>query len=466
MSDYALIMAGGSGTRLWPLSRQQHPKQALQLVGERTMFQMAVDRLAPMFPPENILVVTRADYAEILSAQTPALPKSNFIVEPEGRGTAPAIGLAAVHIRLRDPGAVMSVLTADHFVADDEGFRRALRASAQAARQGYLVTLGIQPSSPSTGFGYIQQGPQVEIFEDLPVYSLGRFTEKPALETARKMLAEGGYSWNSGMFIWKVERILAEFERQMPEFYAQLVEIAAGFGTPAEAAVLAKVWPGVGKQTIDYGVMEGATSAVVIPVDIGWTDVGSWASLTEVLPPDAQGNAVRGEHLGIGTRNSLIIGGKRLIATIGLEDIVIVDTEDALLVCTKEREQEVREIVRRLSESGMKNWLYSLKGIHHVENRLPQPRDPFFTGARSPYQPAGHLRPQFPLLAADRNRRYLADRWHTHRPAGFSNRDRRLRDWSCLDGGRIPCPQLGGSSAAPDPGRGRDSIHLRASHRF
>jgi mannose-1-phosphate guanylyltransferase len=318
---------------------------------------MAVDRLIPLFPPENILVVTRGDYAEILSAQTPALPRANFIVEPEGRGTAPAIGLAAVYIRRRDPDAVMSVLTADHYVADDEGFRRALRAAAQAARKGYLVTLGIQPSSPSTGFGYIQQGPRIETFEDLPIFTLGRFIEKPVLEAARQMLAEGGYSWNSGMFVWKVERILAEFERQMPAFFAQLAEIAAGLGTAEEAAVLAKVWPKVGKQTIDYGVMEGATSAVVIPVDIGWTDVGSWASLTEVLPPDAQGNAVRGEHMGIDTRNSLIIGGKRLIATIGLEDIVIVDTEDALLVCTKEREQEVREIVRRLSENGMKNWL-------------------------------------------------------------------------------------------------------------
>jgi mannose-1-phosphate guanylyltransferase len=357
MSDFALIMAGGSGTRLWPLSRQQHPKQALQLVGERTMFQMAVDRLLPMFPPENILVVTRADYAEILSAQTPALPRANFIVEPEGRGTGPAIGLAAVHIQRRDPGAVMSVLTADHFIADDEGFLRALRAAAQAARKGFLVTLGIQPTSPSTGFGYIQQGPQVETLEGLPVFNLGRFTEKPALETAQQMLAQGGYTWNSGMFIWKVERILAEFERQMPDFYAQLLEISAGLGTPQEAAVMARVWPQVGKQTIDYGVMEGAASALVIPVSIGWTDVGSWASLTEVLPPDAQGNSVRGEHLGIGTRNSLIIGGKRLIATIGLEDIVIVDTEDALLVCTKEREQEVREIVRRLSESGKQNWL-------------------------------------------------------------------------------------------------------------
>jgi mannose-1-phosphate guanylyltransferase len=298
MSDYALIMAGGSGTRLWPLSRQQHPKQALQLAGERTMFQMAVDRLLPLFSPANILVVTRADYAEILGAQTPTLPSGNFIIEPEGRGTAPAIGLAAAHIQHRDPEAVMSVLTADHFIAQDERFRRALRAADQAARKGYLVTLGIQPTAPSTGFGYIQQGSRLDVFEDLTVYELGRFTEKPALETAQKMLAEGGYSWNSGMFIWKVERILAEIKRQMPEFYAQLAEIAASFGTTHESEVLARVWRKVGKQTIDYGVMEGATAAAVIPVDIGWVDIGSWASLPEVVPPDSQGNSVRGEHRG------------------------------------------------------------------------------------------------------------------------------------------------------------------------
>ena len=357
MSDYAMIMAGGSGTRLWPLSRQQHPKQALQLVGERTLFQMAVDRLLPLFPAQNILVVTRADYAVILAEQVPELPWENFIIEPEGRGTAPAIGLAAAHIHRRDPGAVMSVLTADHYIADAEGFRRALRAAAQAARLGFLVTLGIQPDGPATGFGYVQQGGQAAVFEGLPVYRLERFVEKPSLETARRMLAEGGYSWNSGMFVWTVERILAEFERQMPVFRAQLDEIGAGLGSAQETDVLGRVWPKVTKQTIDYGVMEGARQAAVIPVEIGWTDVGSWASLSEVLPLDGEGNAVRGVHLGIGTRNSLILGGKRLIATIGLEDIVIVDTEDALLVCTREREQEVREIVRRLSESGQTGWL-------------------------------------------------------------------------------------------------------------
>ena len=350
---YALIMAGGSGTRLWPLSRQNHPKQSLVLAGERTMFQLAVDRLRPLFPMGHILVVTRADYAEILGEQVPDLPGENFIIEPEGRGTAPAIGLGALHIAERDPNAVMAVVTADHFIAKGDDFTRALRAAYAAAGQDHLVTLGIQPSSPSTGFGYIQQGSRVAEESGLGVYRLSRFTEKPALEVAQKMLAEGGYSWNSGMFVWKVARIQEEFERQMPAFAAQMAEVRLHLAD-GYAEALRRVWPNVGKQTIDYGVMEGALSAVVIPVEIGWTDIGSWASMVEVLPPDADGNSIRGEHLCIGTHNTLIVGGRRLIATIGLEDLVIVDTEDALLVCTKDREQEVREVVKRLTDQGKK----------------------------------------------------------------------------------------------------------------
>ena len=354
---YALIMAGGSGTRLWPLSRQQHPKQAIPLLGERSMFQMAVDRLLPLFPAQRILVVTRADYAEILSAQSPDIPRANFIVEPEGRGTAPAIGLAALHIQKLDPDAVMAVVTADHYISLDDAFRRVLRAAYAAASADHLVTLGIRPTFPSTGFGYIQQGGQIAELNGLAVYELARFVEKPAAATAERMLADGGFSWNSGMFIWKVTRILGEFQRQMPAFYAQLAEIQPCLDGPDYERVLAQIWSGVGKQTIDYGVMEGATSAVVIPVSVGWSDIGSWGSLPEVLLPDAQGNSVRGEHLGVGTTNTIILGGKRLIATIGLNDLVIVDTDDALLVCTKEREQDVREIVRLLAEQGKQAWL-------------------------------------------------------------------------------------------------------------
>jgi len=354
---HALIMAGGFGTRLWPLSRRDRPKQSLKLVGERTMFEHAVDRIAPIFQPEQILVVTGTEHVASLRAQAPELPPENFIVEPEGRGTAPAIGLGAIHLRRQDPEAIMVVLTADHFIADAERFRRVLTAAAQVAADDHLVTLGISPSFPSTGYGYIKQGQSLGIVEDFPIFEVERFTEKPSMETAFHMVESGEYSWNSGMFIWQVDRIIEEFQRQMPEFYVQLAEVEATLGTPGYEAALNRVWPQVTKQTIDYGVMEGADDVAVIPVDIGWSDIGSWTSLLELLPTDQNGNTVVGSHVGIDTHDTLVFGGKRLVVTIGLEGMVIVDTEDALLVCPSEREQEVRAIVRQLERENQEEYL-------------------------------------------------------------------------------------------------------------
>lgn len=350
--DYAVIMAGGSGTRLWPLSRENRPKQSLHLVGERSMFQHAVDRLAPLFPPERVWVVTRAAHADLLRAQSPELPAANLILEPEGRGTAPAIGLAAIHLRRADPQAVMAVLTADHYIADTQRFRQALAAALQVARQGYLVTLGIRPSSPSTGYGYIEQGPLLGEVDGFSVYHVRRFTEKPNRETAARMVAGGIYSWNSGMFIWQVARILEEFQRQMPEFYAQLMQVDAALGAPNYDAVLQRVWPQIARQTIDYGIMEGAQDVAVIPVDMGWSDIGSWGSLVELLPADEQGNILVGESLIIDAHNTLIFGDQRLIAAVGVRDLIIVDAGDALLVCHKDQEQRVRELVEALKKRG------------------------------------------------------------------------------------------------------------------
>ena len=354
---YAVIMAGGSGTRLWPLSRRGRSKQALKLVGERSMFQHAVDRLAPLFPPERIYVVTREDQCALLSSQVPELPLSNFINEPVARGTAPAIGLAAIQLRRRDPSAIMAVLTADHYVTSTAEFRRVLEAAALVAADGSLVTLGIKPASASTGFGYIEQGPSLGTVHDFPVFCVQRFIEKPAPELAGKMLTSGRYSWNSGMFVWQVHRILEEFRSQMPDLYAQLTLVEASLGGPDFPDVLRSVWGQVREQTIDYGVMENARGVVVIPVELGWTDVGSWASLAELLPPDQNGNVFVGPHKEIDTHNTLVFGGRRLVATIGVQDIVIVDSEDAVLVCARQREQEVREIVERLKTNGDSQWL-------------------------------------------------------------------------------------------------------------
>jgi mannose-1-phosphate guanylyltransferase len=354
---YAVILAGGSGTRLWPLSRRNRSKQSLKLVGNRTLFQHAIDRLAPLFQPEQIFVATRGDQSKLLSAQVPTLPESSFINEPFGRGTAPAIGLAAIHLRKRDPDAVMSVLTADHYIKETEIFRNILKAAFQVAEEGHLVTLGIRPSSLSTGFGYIQRGESLGKTKEFPVFRVERFTEKPDLMTARKMVASELYSWNSGMFIWRVDRILEEFQKQMPELYTCLMEVDAALKKPDYKEVLSQAWNRVVEQTIDYGVMENAKDVVVILADMGWIDVGDWASLADILPADHDGNVLLGDCKKIDTRNTLIFGGKRLIATIGVEDFVIVDAEDALLVCAKNRVQEVREIVNQLKLDGETRWL-------------------------------------------------------------------------------------------------------------
>jgi mannose-1-phosphate guanylyltransferase len=354
---YAVIMAGGTGTRLWPLSRQDRPKQALNLIGKRSMLQHAIDRTMPVFGRERIIVVTRSAHLEALQAQAPELPRENFIVEPEGRGTAPAIGLASIHLRTRDPDSIMAVLTADHYIADIARFQSALIAARAIAEDNHLVTMGIKPASASTGFGYIKQGKSLGLADGYPVFSVDKFIEKPDLPSAIKMMKSGLYSWNSGMFFWRVDRILKEFERQMPDFFTQLKQVETALGAPDYEQKLGHIWPKVAKQTIDYGIMENAENVAVIPVDIGWVDVGNWSSLFGTLSRDKNGNAAVGPHAAIDTYNTLLFGEKRLIAAIGVKDLVIVDTADALLVCPLDREQEVRDMVKLLGETGLREWL-------------------------------------------------------------------------------------------------------------
>jgi mannose-1-phosphate guanylyltransferase len=355
---YALIMAGGSGTRLWPLSRQTRPKQALRLVGERTMFQLAVERLAPLFPQERVYTITAAEQVGVLLRQVPTLPGGNFIVEPLPRGTASAVGLAAIMLRKIDPEATMAVLTADHYIADTDAFRKTLAAAYDVAQQGHLVTLGIMPKFASTGFGYIERGDPLGEFDGRPAYHVQAFREKPDQATAETFLASGKHTWNSGMFIWRVDCILAEFEKQMPRFYTQLMRIDQVLGTDREQSVLAYEWPRVATQTIDYGIMENAENVAVIPADIGWSDIGSWATLLEILPGNQNGNVViDSELLDVDTQHTLVYGNDRLVATIGLSDLVIVDTDDVLLICPRNRSQDVRKLVDKLRASGKEKYL-------------------------------------------------------------------------------------------------------------
>jgi len=354
---YALIMAGGSGTRLWPASREARPKQLLGLLSERTMLQEACQRVAPLVPDDQIFVVTSEAYTDVVRQQIPQVPAANVIGELEGHGTAPCIGLSALYLKRLDPEAVMAVLTADHYIEKADELRGALGAAAQVAEEGRLVTLGIEPNRPATGYGYIERGERLARISGLDVYRVEKFTEKPDLSTAQAFMESGRYYWNSGMFIWKVSAILREFEKLMPRLYAQLMEIDAALGTAEERAVLELVWPQVKKETIDYGIMERAEDVAVIPVDIGWSDVGDWTALSDLLPADAEGNVVVGQHVGLDTRGCLIHGSCHLVTTIGLEDMIIVDTEDALLVCPRERAQEVRDLVRKLKESGREEYL-------------------------------------------------------------------------------------------------------------
>jgi len=348
---YALIMAGGSGTRLWPLSRQTRPKQALRLVGDRTMFQLAVERLAPLFPLERVHVITASEQVGVLLRQVAQLPGGNFIVEPLPRGTASAVGLAAIMLRKIDPEATIAVLTADHYIADTEAFRRILAAAYDVAQQDHLVTLGITPSFASTGYGYIERGEPLGEFDERTAYRVVAFREKPDLATAEIFLASGQHTWNSGMFIWRADRILAEFEKQMPRFYEHLMRIDAALGTDREQAVLAYEWPRVAAQTIDYGIMEGAQDVAVLSADIGWSDVGSWATLLEILPGDENGNVIiDAELLDVETSQTLVYGNNRMVATIGLSDLIVVDTDDVLLICPRDRAQDVRTLVKKLRD--------------------------------------------------------------------------------------------------------------------
>ena len=354
----ALIMAGGGGTRLWPLSRQAHPKQTLALFGERTMFQLAVDRLRPLLPLERIFVVTAAEQVAPLAEQEPNLPRENFIVEPMGRGTAACIGLSALHIRGHDPDAVMAVLTADHVIQKAEVFRDVLLATNEIARRGFLVTLGVQPTYPATGYGYICRGALLDNVDGFDVFQVERFTEKPDTETAQQFLARGNYAWNSGMFMWRVGRILVEIQTLMPDLYGTLEALDAVLGMPDYEPTIQRLWPALHKETIDYGIMEKADKVAVIPVDLGWSDVGSWASVMNLREADEAGNVSVGTSMMLDTEETMVFSSsKRLVVTIGVHDLIVVDTPDALLVVPREQSQRVRDAVVRLKSEGRKTLL-------------------------------------------------------------------------------------------------------------
>jgi len=357
---YAVIMAGGGGTRLWPVSRKKHPKHILPLLGADTLFQSTLARLEELVPPDRILVVTAEGQAEELKKQAPGVPAKNFLIEPEPRGTAPVVGLAAAVLARRDSQAVMLVLPSDHYIGNRDLFHLVMRAAVQVARQGYLVTLGITPTFPSTGYGYIQRGEHLTEKFDYPVYRVLRFKEKPKEDQAREMLARGDHSWNSGMFVWRVDRILDEFARQMPDLKAALDKIGAAWGASEQDAVLGSEWPRLESKTIDYGIMEHAENVAVLPAGgLEWSDVGSWDALFDVLLPDQDGNViVNSEHMLLETHDTLVYSAeKKLIVTIGVDDLIVIDSGDALLVCHRDQAQQVRQVIENLKKMGKNDYL-------------------------------------------------------------------------------------------------------------
>jgi mannose-1-phosphate guanylyltransferase len=354
---YAVIMAGGGGTRLWPLSRRSRPKQMLTLTGERTLFQLAVDRLDGLLKPEQILIVTVVEQAKELSKQKPEIPWENFLIEPMPKGTASVVALAAQAIQLRDPDAVMVVLTADHFIQNIEHFHHLITCGKHVAEEGYLVTLGIEPQYPATGYGYIQRGNQLGEYNGLPFYKVMKFKEKPDEELALEFIERGDHDWNSGMFLWRVDRILEEVSILMPELFGRIATIQKAWGTKSRQQVLMSNWGNIHPETIDYGIMEKASRVACIPArNLGWNDVGSWESLYDVLPADAKGNINLADEVFLqDTTGSLIVSEnstRKFIAAIGIEDIVVVDTPDALLICKKSDTQKVKLIVDFLKKEG------------------------------------------------------------------------------------------------------------------
>jgi mannose-1-phosphate guanylyltransferase len=356
---HAVILAGGSGTRLWPLSRAANPKFLHALTGTpATLLQATADRVAPLTDLNRTYVVTGVSHAAAVARQLPELPEENLLIEPAPRDSCAAIGLAASIIQRREPGAVMGSFASDHLVRDGERFVAVLREAVRGAEQGYLMTVGIRPTHPETGYGYLEcSGPVGEG----PVRRVHEFKEKPSYEVARGYVESGHYFWNASMFVWRVDAFLSELERQQPELHAGLAEIADAWDTPQRDAVLAEAWPSLPKISVDYAVMEGAAAAervATVPGDFGWNDVGDYHTLGEVLPGDEDGNVVldpagKPEVLLVESSGMIVVPESgRLIAALGVQDMIVVDTPDVVLVCPRSRAQEVKRLVDALKERG------------------------------------------------------------------------------------------------------------------
>ena len=346
---YAIIMAGGSGTRFWPASRRGRPKQYLRLGAEKPLLLQTWERLEGLVPPERTLVVTTADQVDEVRAALPALPELNILAEPMARNTGPCVALAAFEVQRRAPDSIQVVLPADHVIRPRDAFQATLRAAAQEANQlGSLITCGIRPTHPATGFGYIEAGERTRTVDGIPVHRVQRFVEKPPRERAEEFLAHGGFLWNAGIFVWHTDAICRAIEAHMPETFAALSRVKRG-------ADLGELYATLPARSIDVAVLEKAPNVRVLPIDYFWSDVGAWSALPEVREPEPSGNVKSGgtELVSEDARGCVVHGDDgEVIALIGVEDLIVVHSGNATLVCRKDRAQDVRKIVERLQGLG------------------------------------------------------------------------------------------------------------------
>ena len=355
MNIYGVIMAGGGGTRFWPLSRQEEPKQLLNLSGKDLMINETIDRIATVAEMKDIFVVTNVTQVpKMVQATTGRLKEDHILSEPSARNTSACIGYAAMEIVKKYGDGIMCISPADHFIKNQTEFTRVLKEAVEVAeKEDKLITVGIQPTYPATGYGYIKFDKE----EATVAKKVIEFKEKPDLETAKEYLASGAYAWNSGMFIWKASTILKKFEELLPDVYACIEKIGAAMGTPEEAEVIQSVYPTIPSISVDYGIMEKSSDVLVISGDFGWNDVGSWENMDVIYDEDENGNILVGNQVNIDTKNTISYSKKRLITTVGVENLIIVETEDAILVCDKSRAQDVKLIVDQLKAEGKKEYL-------------------------------------------------------------------------------------------------------------